>query len=46
MVLKQAAGAIMRDDTAVITETLGADWTREMETVWARVVGELTGMSG
>ena len=27
-------------------EILGADWTAEMETVWVRVIGELTGQSG
>jgi hemoglobin-like flavoprotein len=31
---------------ATFKDVLGADWTREMETVWTRVVGELTGMSG
>jgi hypothetical protein len=31
---------------ASFKDVLGADWAREMETVWTRVVGELTRMSG
>jgi hemoglobin-like flavoprotein len=31
---------------ASFKDVLGAGWTKEMETVWTRVVGELTRMSG
>src|SRR5580698_7935422 len=31
---------------ATFKEVLGADWTGQMETVWNRVIGELTGSSG
>jgi hypothetical protein len=30
---------------ATFKEILGADWTEPMETVWTRVIGELTGQS-
>ena len=31
---------------ATFRDILGADWTEEMETVWNRVIEELTGVSG
>ena len=31
---------------ATFKAILGADWTAGMETVWSRVIGELTGISG
>lgn len=31
---------------ATFRDILGADWTEEMETVWNRVIKELTGVSG
>lgn len=31
---------------ATFKNVLGEDWTAEMETVWSRVIGELTGQSG
>ena len=31
---------------ATFRDILGADWTEEMETVWSRVIEELTGVSG
>jgi hemoglobin-like flavoprotein len=31
---------------ATFKEALGVDWTAEMEKVWSRVIGELTGLSG
>ena len=30
---------------ATFRDILGQDWTSEMETVWSRVIGELTGLS-
>ena len=30
---------------ATFRDILGADWTPEMETVWARVIGDLTGLA-
>jgi hemoglobin-like flavoprotein len=30
---------------ATFKDVLGADWTTEMETVWTRVIAELTGLS-
>jgi hypothetical protein len=31
---------------ATFKDVLGSDWTEEMETVWSRVIGELTGLAG
>ena len=31
---------------ATFKDVLGGEWTAEMETVWRRVIGELTGLSG
>jgi len=31
---------------ATFKDVLGGEWTAEMETVWSRVIGELTGLSG
>jgi len=31
---------------ATFKDVLGPDWTAEMETVWTRVIGELTGTAG
>ncbi len=31
---------------ATFKDILGTDWTAEMETVWTRVIGELTGTAG
>jgi hemoglobin-like flavoprotein len=31
---------------ATFKDVLGGDWTEEMETVWNRVIGELTGLPG
>ena len=31
---------------ATFKDVLGAEWTEEMEGVWCRVIGELTGLSG
>ena len=31
---------------ATFKDILGSDWTTEMDTVWRRVIGELTGLPG
>jgi hemoglobin-like flavoprotein len=31
---------------ATFKDVLGTEWTEEMENVWSRVIGELTGLSG
>jgi hemoglobin-like flavoprotein len=31
---------------ATFKDVLGSDWTEEMQTVWSRVIGELTGLPG